>query len=146
MRVFSTMFATLSALALTAIAFAATMPVVTTTDATNWVAGTGGYKGTQIAILVGDPAKSGMYVMRMKLPAGTTFPPHVHGDTENVTVISGTLYVGLGKTMDQSQLKALPAGTFATVPPNFPHWATTKEETVIQIEGMGPETMTPVKP
>ncbi|MBV8638821.1 MAG: cupin domain-containing protein [Candidatus Eremiobacteraeota bacterium] len=114
-------------------------------DATNWVPGTGGYAGTQMAVLLGDPTKSGMYIMRMKLPAGTTFPPHVHGTTENVTVISGALMVGLGKTVDQSQMKALPAGTFVSVPPNMPHYAMAKEETVIQIEGMGPETMTPVK-
>lgn len=145
MRVFSFLLVSLSLLLFGNIALAATAPVVTTPDTTNWVAGTGGYKGTQIAVLLGDPTKSGMYIMRMKLPAGTTFPPHVHGDTENVTVISGTLYVGMGKTMDQSQMKALPAGAFATVPPNFPHYAMTKEETVIQIEGMGPETMTPIK-
>jgi quercetin dioxygenase-like cupin family protein len=142
MRVFTLFLAALTLMGFTGLASAATTPVVTTPDTTNWVAGTGGYKGTQVAVLVGDPTKSGMYVMRLKVPAGTTFPPHVHGDVENVTVISGALWVGLGKTMDQSQLKPLPAGTFATVPANFPHYAMAKEETVIQIEGMGPETMT----
>lgn len=145
MRVIPTLFALIAALVFANVALAATTPVVTTPDATNWVAGSGGYKGTQMAVLFGDPTKSGMYIMRLKLPAGTMFPPHVHGDAENVTVISGTLMVGLGKTVDQSQMKALPAGTFATVPANFPHYAMAKEETVIQIEGMGPETMTPIK-
>ena len=144
MRVFSIVLAALIA-AFSAITLAATAPVITTPDATNWTAGTGGYAGTQMAVLLGDPTKSGMYVMRLKLPAGASFPPHVHGSTENVTVISGTLMVGLGKTVDQSQMKALPAGTFVSVPPNVPHYAMVKEETVIQIEGMGPETMTPVK-
>lgn len=98
-----------------------------------------------MAVLVGDPSKSGMYVMRLKAPAGTKIPPHVHGDSENVTVISGTLWVGLGKTVDQSQMKPLSAGSFASIPANFPHYAMMKDETVVQIEGMGPETMTPVK-
>ncbi len=144
MRVFAILFAALIAI-FAGIALAATAPVITTPDATTWVAGTGGYQGTQMAVLLGDPTKSGMYVMRLKLPAGAKFPPHVHGDTENVTVISGTLWVGLGKTVDESQMKALPAGTFASIPPNVPHYAMAKEETVIQIEGIGPETMTPAK-
>ena len=129
-----------------AAAIAATNPTVTTTDATNWTPGTGGYAGTQVAVLVGDPTKSGMYVMRVKAPAGTVIPPHVHGDTENVTVISGALYVGMGKTLDKNSMKALPAGTFVTIPANFPHYAMAKDETVIQIEGIGPASMTPVKP
>lgn len=144
MRVFSIALAALIAM-FCASTLAATAPVITTPDATNWTAGTGGYAGTQMAVLLGDPTKSGMYIMRVKLPAGTSFPPHVHGGTENVTVISGTLLVGLGKTADQSQMKALPAGTFVSVPPNLPHYAMAKEETVVQIEGIGPETMTPIK-
>jgi quercetin dioxygenase-like cupin family protein len=127
------------------IALAADAPVVTTPDTTNWVAGTGGYAGTQVAVLLGDPTKSGMYVIRMKLPAGTFFPPHVHGGAENVTVISGTIAFGAGKTGDKSQMKEYGAGTFVTVPANFPHYAMAKDETVIQIEGMGPESMTPIK-
>lgn len=144
MRAFSILLAALITM-VSAATIAATGPVITTPDATNWVAGTGGYAGTQMAVLLGDPTKTGMYVMRLKLPAGTNIPPHVHGNTENVTVISGTLLVGLGKTVDQSQMKALTPGTFASVPANFPHYAMAKEETVIQIEGMGPESITMVK-
>jgi quercetin dioxygenase-like cupin family protein len=129
-----------------AAAIAASTPTVTTTDNTKWTAGTGGYKGTQIAVLLGDPTKSGMYIMRMKLPAGTVFPPHTHGGTENVTVISGTVWFAGGKKLDKNSMKAYAAGTFVTIPANFPHSAMTKEEAVIQIEGMGPESMTPVKP
>lgn len=145
MRVLSAILAPVAALLFVAVAFAATSPVITMPDSTTWVAGTGGYSGTQMAVLVGDPSKSGLYIMRLKLPANTKFPPHTHGAAENVTVISGTLYVGLGKTVDESQMKALPAGTFASMPANFPHYAMTKEETVIQIEGEGPETMTALK-
>ncbi len=144
MRVFVIFLASLVAV-FAGTSLAATGPAITTPDATNWVAGTGGYQGAQMAVLLGDPTKSGIYIMRLKLPAGAKLPPHVHGDTENVTVISGTLWVGLGKTEDQNQMKALPAGTFVSVPANLPHYAMVKEETVIQIDGMGPETMTPLK-
>lgn len=135
----------LLALTLSAVAVAATAPVVTSPSDTKWVAGTGMEKGTFNAVLVGDPTKSGMYVMRSKLPAGTVFPPHTHGETENVTVISGALWVGMGKTMDKSKMTELGPGTFVTVPADFAHYAMTKTDTVIQIEGMGPETMTEAK-
>lgn len=135
------------ALTLGAVAVAATAPgpVITTPSATKWVAGTGMERGTFNAVLLGDPTKSGMYIMRSRLPAGTVFAPHTHDETENVTVISGTLWVGLGKTMDKSKMMPLSPGTFATVPANFPHYAMAKTDTVIQIEGMGPETMVEAK-
>lgn len=145
MRVFRILLIALVVIVFGRIAVAATAPAITTPDATNWTPGTGGYQGTSVAVLLGDPSKPGMYIMRLKIPAGTNLPPHVHGDTENVTVISGTLWVGLGKTVDKNTMKPLAAGTFATIPANFPHYAMTKDETVIQIEGMGPESMTPVK-
>ncbi len=145
MRLYSVFLSALAALVFAGSALAATAPVVTTPDTTNWVAGTGGYKGAQIAVLLGDPTKSGMYVMRMKLPAGTFFPPHTHGETENVTVISGSVWFGGGTSGDKNQMKEYPAGTFVTVPANYPHYAMTKGEAVIQVEGMGPETMTPIK-
>ena len=145
MRVFSILLGALTAFVFAGIALGQTTPVVTTPETTNWVAGTGPYKGAQIAVLLGDPSKTGMYVMRLKLPAGTSFAPHVHGQTENVTVISGTVWFGMGKKADQSQMKEYPAGTFVTVPADFPHYAMVKEDTVVQIEGMGPETMTPIK-
>src|SRR5262245_16750157 len=51
--------------------------------------------GAQGAALVGDPAKEGGYVTRVKFPAGYKVAPHVHPNDENVTVISGMFHIGL---------------------------------------------------
>lgn len=131
------------AAALGGAALAATGPVITTPDQIHWIPGTGMEKGTFSAILAGDPTKPGLYIVRLKAPAGTVFGPHYHNETENVTVISGTLWVGLGDTMDKSKMTPLNAGTFVSVPANLHHYAMTKTDTVIQIEGIGPETMMP---
>jgi quercetin dioxygenase-like cupin family protein len=127
--------------ALGGVALAATGPVITTPDQIHWVPGTGMQKGTDTAVLAGDPTKAGLYIVRIKAPAGTVFGPHYHNETENVTVISGTLWVGLGDKVDQSKMTPLNAGAFASVPANLHHYAMVKTDTVIQIEGIGPESM-----
>ena len=50
--------------------------------------------GAQAVVLAGDPGKEGIFVIRLKLPAGYRVPPHWHPSDELVTVLSGTLQVG----------------------------------------------------
>lgn len=121
---------------------AAAAPIIVTMDDVKWTPGTGMMKGVDVAVLSGDPSKPGPYVIRLRIPANATFPPHYHGDTENVTVISGTLLVGIGDTVDASKMKELGPGSFASVPANLHHYAMTKTGAIIQIHGIGPSSMT----
>jgi quercetin dioxygenase-like cupin family protein len=51
----------------------------------------------QTAVLYGDPTKPGVFVSRVKFPAGWKDPPHWHPDeVRTVVVLSGTLYFGSG--------------------------------------------------
>jgi quercetin dioxygenase-like cupin family protein len=142
---------TLAGLSLTAVAVraaapAAPAPVILTPDAIKWVAGTGDMKMVKIAILYGDPTKAGsQYAVRYKIPDGTSLPPHMHGGLEQVTVLSGSFLVGLGKTVDASKMQIMPAGSFAAIPPNVAHYAKTKGETVLEVHGIGPATDKAVK-
>jgi len=52
--------------------------------------------------------------------------------------------VGLGDTPNASKMTELPAGSFAAMPKGVHHYVTAKGVTVLQIHGMGPETMTAV--
>jgi quercetin dioxygenase-like cupin family protein len=128
------------------IASAQSTPTIVTPDKITWVAGTGPIAGSQIAVLSGELQKSGPYTFRLKIPANTTLAPHFHGDAENVTVLSGSLWVGLGDAVDESKLVELPAGSFVSIPRGVHHYAVTKEETVIELHGYGPFTMTAVTP
>lgn len=103
-----------------------------------WMPGQGDMKGLQVAALEGDPSKPGPWTIRLLLPAGTKFPAHYHPDTERVTVISGTLLVGVGKVFDMSKLMALPAGSYCIIPAGVRHYAAAKVATVIQLSGNGP--------
>src|SRR5262249_46582833 len=94
--------------------------------------------GAKLAVVQGDPAKEGPFVYRIKAPADYKIPPHLHKAAENVTVLSGTFYLGLGEKFDPGAGQKLPAGAFASVPAMHPHYAWTTEETVVQVHGVGP--------
>jgi len=119
-------------------------PTIVTPDKIHWQAGTGAMKGAQYAVLYGDPSKAGYFAVRLLMPDGLVFAPHVHAEQENVTVISGTLMVGLGDKVDKAKMLALQAGSFVSVPPNLHHYAMSKGVTVVEITGVGPRTMTAI--
>jgi quercetin dioxygenase-like cupin family protein len=96
--------------------------------------------GPSTAILYGDPTQPGVYVTRVKIPAGFKLIPHTHPDAwRTAVVLSGTLYFGIGSNWDESKLKAYPAGTFFSEPKGTPHFAWAKDgETIVQVTAMGP--------
>jgi hypothetical protein len=103
--------------------------------------------GAQLAVLEGDPmATSGDYTIRLKLPDGYKFPPHTPPMRENVTVISGTLKVGMGDVWDDSKTMNFPAGSFAYLDPSMHHYAGAVGETVIQIHGQSPVKLNYINP
>jgi quercetin dioxygenase-like cupin family protein len=95
-------------------------------------------KGAMIAVLEGDLTKEGPFTIRTKLPDGYRVPPHTHPKTEHLTVISGTLNVGMGDKFDEKASKAMPAGSFGYWPAGMKHFAWTKGETITQIHAEGP--------
>jgi len=102
--------------------------------------------GAQLAVLEGDPAREGLFTMRIKMPDGYRVPPHWHSMQERITVLSGTLNLGTGQTFDASATKALPAGTFSSMPPRMTHFGSMTGETILQLTSMGPWTVTYVDP
>jgi quercetin dioxygenase-like cupin family protein len=102
--------------------------------------------GAKFVVLEGDPSKAGPFIFRVKLPDGYKVPPHTHPKRERMTVLSGTLYLGVGETFDSGQGKELPAGTYGTWPAGMKHFAWVKGETVLQVHGEGPWIITYVNP
>jgi hypothetical protein len=102
--------------------------------------------GAKIAVLEGDPAKEGPFVMRLRLPDGYRLPPHTHPKPERVTVISGTFNVGMGEKFDATAGHAMPAGTFGAWAAGMAHFVWAKGDTVIQLHGNGPWIIEYVNP
>jgi hypothetical protein len=63
----------------------------------------------------------------------------------NILLIGGTLLVGIGDKVDPAKMVALPAGSFVSVPAGLHHYAMAKGDTILQIHGVGPSSMTMVK-
>ncbi|WP_374073564.1 cupin domain-containing protein [Bdellovibrio bacteriovorus] len=101
--------------------------------------------GAKTAVLYGDPSTSGPFSMRIKMPAKYLIPPHFHPQDENVTVISGTLMMGIGDDA-KNKAMALPAGSFARMKTGTHHFAKADKETVVQLNGMGPWGITYINP
>lgn len=104
-------------------------------------------KGTQIAVLAGDPGKPGPFVLRVKFPPNTVVAPHRHATAENLTVLSGEVHHGMGETLDKERGDRLAAGAFVYLPGMMPHsvW-TAASEAVVQVTGTGPFGLIYVNP
>ena len=94
--------------------------------------------GAKIAVLEGDPSREGPFTMRLLLPAGYRIPPHLHPTVERLTVLSGTFYLGVGDTLDERAATAMPAGGYFSMPARMHHYAFTREQTMVQLHGIGP--------
>jgi hypothetical protein len=102
--------------------------------------------GAKAAVLEGDPGKSGPFTVRLRMPDGYKIPAHWHPTTERVTVISGTFNAGMGDKLDETQGKALPPGSFASLGAKMRHFAWATGETEVQVSGTGPFAFNYVNP
>jgi quercetin dioxygenase-like cupin family protein len=103
--------------------------------------------GLETAVSCGDPSKPGVYVLRVKFPAGFKLMPHFHPDEWRTgIVLTGNYYFGLGEQWDESKLTAYPPGTFFSEPKGAPHFVWAKDgEVIIQITAMGPTGLTRIQ-
>jgi quercetin dioxygenase-like cupin family protein len=100
--------------------------------------------GPEIAVLYGDPSEPGVYVQRLRFPAGLKLMPHFHPDEWRTgVVLSGSYYFGLGEQWDESKLRLYPPGTFFSEPKGTPHFVWAKDgEVMVQFTAMGPTGIT----
>ncbi len=119
-------------------------PEVMTPDSLKWSSYA---SGIEMAVLSGDPnASGGLYTIRLKMVDGNQIAPHWHPEDESVTVLSGTLQVGMGDKFDATALKSLPAGSHALVPKDMRHYAKASGATIIEVYGQGPFKINYVNP
>ena len=102
--------------------------------------------GAQQSVLLGDPTKPGMYVVRVRFPPYIMDRPHWHPMARYVTVLEGTWYSGTGDTFDLAHAVPLKPGSVMLHPAKAVHWdgSGSAETVIVQIIGEGPATTTPV--
>ena len=102
--------------------------------------------GAEVAVLVGDPAKPGLYVVLQKWLPHNNSRPHFHANDRFITVISGTWWVNTGAKYDPDGFKPVPAGSFVKHFANQIHYDGAKDaECILQIVGIGPATSMPAE-
>jgi len=95
--------------------------------------------GIKTAVLLGNPAEPGPYVIRVRFSPGTMSPPHFHPEERQIVVLKGTWWAGTGPTWDKEATLPMPPGSFAVHHPGKVHYDGAKDEEVtVQISGIGP--------
>lgn len=95
--------------------------------------------GAKTAVIQGDPKSSGPFVMRLRLPPKTTIGVHTHPATENVTILTGTLYFAPGDKLDRKAAKAFGPGSYFSIGEGKPMFAYTGDKgATLQLHGNGP--------
>jgi quercetin dioxygenase-like cupin family protein len=101
--------------------------------------------GLEETVLYGDPAKPGLYIIRVRFPPGTMSSPHFHPDERQITVIKGTWWAGTGPKWNRDATIPFPPGSFAVHHAGEAHYDGAKgEEVIVQISGIGPTATTRV--
>jgi quercetin dioxygenase-like cupin family protein len=95
----------------------------------------------EVATVVGDRGKPGLYIQLVRRPPHTINKAHSHPDDRYAVVLRGTFYHGIGDKFDDSKLEVRPAGTFFTEPKHVRHFGITKDDaTILYFVGTGPST------
>lgn len=105
----------------------------------NWISFPAYPPQVRLAVLVGDPQAAGPYVVRVRLPGGTQFMPHMHTEDRIYTIISGVFYIGRGEIFDPDALQAYAPGSVIVLPgkTHHFHWAKSGDY-VAQVSAYGP--------
>jgi hypothetical protein len=140
----------LALLALVSVAVADTAPehhVLTSSAALKWGPAPPALPpGAQMAVIDGDPAAKGLVTVRLKMPAGYQIAPHWHPTDEHITVLAGSLSIGMGDTLDKAHGNTLKVGGYAVAPATMHHYAWTKTGATVQLHLEGPFGITYVNP
>ena len=94
--------------------------------------------GAQLTVIEGPLNTKTPFIFRIKFRPGWKVPPHMHSVLTHVTVISGKFNIGVGDKFDASKTHAMSPGSVVLLPPGEPHFAWIDEETVIQVNSIGP--------
>jgi quercetin dioxygenase-like cupin family protein len=104
-------------------------------------------KGAKSALLLGDPTKAGVFIVRLKFPPNYPIAPHTHPFTEVITVLSGQLGNGMGEKFDKSNGEVLNAGDSFVLPAGHAHYVwTNDQETIVELIATGPWDISYIDP
>jgi quercetin dioxygenase-like cupin family protein len=102
--------------------------------------------GAKMAVVSGDPAKSGPFAIQLSMPKGYRIAPHYHPTDETVTVRKGVFAYGMGDRVDKKAMTTMTKGQSGTLKANMHHYAQARKNAVVEVSSTGPFAMTYVNP
>src|SRR5213593_639478 len=114
----------------------ATRPPAQPLGLTAWTPGR--IPGSTRMLLVGDPATHGLFAARFRYPDGARIAPHWHTASVHITVLAGTLMLGMGDVFDSTHAQAYGPGSFLVLEGGMHHYEWFRGEVTVHVEGIGP--------
>lgn len=103
--------------------------------------------GVRFLPLYGNYDQAGeSFAFRLHVQPGFELGPHTHPGVEHLTILSGSLFVGIGKTMDRASATAYGPGSYLAIGAGVAAYMWAAEETVVQVHGVGPFSTDFVEP
>jgi quercetin dioxygenase-like cupin family protein len=99
-------------------------------------------KGVMMATVSGDPTKTGLFSILLRLPADQMIPAHWQSSDVDVVVLRGTYEVGNGDAFDAGKLQVVTPGQVVHIPAQSHHFAQAKGPAVVLLYGVGPLSIT----
>ena len=102
--------------------------------------------GSEVATVLGDPNKPGLYIVLQKWLPHHNSRPHFHNFDRYIYVIQGTWWVQTGPKYDMEHATPVPAGSYVTHYAKQIHYDGAKDEPcILEIVGMGPAESIPAE-
>lgn len=101
--------------------------------------------GCELAVLDGDPAAPDLFTVRFHMLEDTVVPAHRHPKDERVTVIRGTAAVAFGEGAEREDATEFGPGDYYVNRRDTVHTVWIDAGAVLQITGIGPWEVIPVK-
>ena len=103
--------------------------------------------GIQRAVIQGDPAKPGIYVIRIRFPRGVMSRNHFHKEDRHAVVLQGTWWTGTGDEFAPEKTVPLKTGSYMMHPAGEHHFDGAKDdEVILQLIGYGPSSTIRLRP
>ena len=100
--------------------------------------------GVKVRLMQGSVKRPGLLVFQMALPPHFVFPTHFHDVEEELTLVSGSMYLGGmdGKPFSCNGGTRFDQGNTHKLPATVHHWGyTTDTPVVVEVRSRGPYTI-----
>lgn len=121
-------------LGLSSFAIAADAPA----DALEWRYVPGIAKPIEMAVVSGDPAASGPYVVRYRMPSGMKMNPQRFSDERQLTVLKGIFWISSGESFNWKDMTEHKQGAVVVKEANKPYFGWARTAVILEESGTGP--------